>query len=139
MQSPCHLCAGSPPTNESTRLCAVCSRPALFICMLRRFKESDSDHLRNGVDWLLDFLEFSSLHYVCSLCSKINCGKGNASTQELSVMKQSIEDLGRKVANILKVVQISADVAPDASKGTEVSSYPPISLKKHIRCQCENR
>ena len=68
MQSPCHQCADPPPINGSTRLCAVCSKPAHLACMLRRFKESGNDHLRNGVDWLLDFLEFSSLHYMCSLC-----------------------------------------------------------------------
>ena len=76
IQSPCHLCAGPQPINGSTRLCAACSKPAHLACMLRRFKESGNDNLRNGVDWLLDFLEFSSLHYVCLQCSKINCGKG---------------------------------------------------------------
>ena len=64
---------------------------------------------------LRNFLKFSSLHYVCSLCSKINSGKGNVSTQELAVKKQSIDELDRKMASILKVVLISADVAPGAS------------------------
>ena len=54
---------------------------------------------------------------------KINCGKGNVSSQDLSIMKQSIDELDRKMANIPKVVQISADVAPDACKGTEANSY----------------
>ena len=38
MQSPCHLCAGSLPTNGSMRLCAVCSKPTHLACMLRRFR-----------------------------------------------------------------------------------------------------
>ena len=54
-------------------------------------------------------------------------------------MKQSINELDRKMANILKVVKISADIAPDASKGTEASSYSPSSLKKLFRCHCKNR
>ena len=101
----------------------MCSKPAHLACMLRRFKESGNDHHRNSVDWLMDFLEFSFLHYVSSQYSKINCGKGNVSSQELSIMKQSINELDRKMANILKVVQISVDVTPGASKGTEASSY----------------
>ena len=46
-------------------------------------------------------------------------------------MKQSIDELDRKMANILKVVQISADVAPDASKGIEASSYSQ-ALSKNL-------
>ena len=104
IQSPYLLCAGPPLINGFTRLCAVCSKPAHLACLLRRFKESGKYHLKHGVDWLLDFLEFSSLHYVSSQCSKINCGKGNMSSQELVIMKQSIDELDRKMTNILKVV-----------------------------------
>ena len=53
------------------------------------------------------------------------------SSQELLIMKQSIDELDCKIANILKVVQISADIAPDASKGTEASSYSQ-ALSKNL-------
>ena len=46
-------------------------------------------------------------------------------------MKQSIDELDRKMANILKVVKISADIAPDASKDTEASSHSQ-ALSKNL-------
>ena len=46
-------------------------------------------------------------------------------------MKQSIDELDRKMANILKVVHISADVAPDTSKGTEAILYSQ-ALSKNL-------
>ena len=46
-------------------------------------------------------------------------------------MKQLIDELDRKMANILKVVQISTDVAPDACKGTEASWYSQ-ALSKNL-------
>ena len=49
IQSPCHLCAGPPPINGSTKLCPVCNKSAHLANMLRRFKVSGNDHLRNGV------------------------------------------------------------------------------------------
>ena len=52
------------------------------------------------------------------------------SSQELSNMKQSIDELDRKITNILKVVQIYADVVPDACKDTEASSYSQAFSKK---------
>ena len=69
---------------------------------------------------------------LCITCAR--CVKkltGNVSTQELSVMKQSIDELDRKIANILKVVKISVDVTPDVSKGTLSSSYSQ-ALSKNL-------
>jgi hypothetical protein len=95
-------------------------QPTHLTCLLKQFKEiNGGEPLKNKVDWLNEFIKFSSLTYCCKSCfGKQNkrhtddtasaAGRDDllGMEQNITTMKQSIAELDIKISGIVNSIKV---------------------------------
>ena len=60
------MCKGS--AKVGSLYCSCCGESAHLACLHKLFKDANNDPLKNKLDWLAEFIKFSSLAYQCKSC-----------------------------------------------------------------------
>ena len=118
------VCTACTSTKVQQLLaCGQCSESIHLGCVLKQFKESKNEPLKNRIEWLYNFTTFSSLIYHCKTCAakgtifnelqtvtkdyeKSISALDARMSKDIQNVKQSIEALDIKLSNILTSISL---------------------------------
>ena len=97
----CSICNIVTKTGQATLRCLHCGDTIHITCQYKLFRGPDYEPLKNKIDWLSDFIYFSSLAYRCKACTETHEAAPQPSVpmttnlvaQDLNAFKQSIATL----------------------------------------------
>ncbi len=103
----CIVCSGASSTVHR-QCCVLCQRSVHISCLLKEFKSAGGEQLKNKLEWFRDFIDHAHLRYACNNCSAKQssfitpvAAKSVQCTEDIANMKQSISDMGAKIADVL--------------------------------------
>jgi hypothetical protein len=151
-QSTHKVCSGACKISSSQSMhklhCLHCSRAVHLACTLHKFRNTTGNaSFRNSTEWMHDFIQYSSLHYICETCmanstpsvvtaipttqSREQVRSEDAVSDNLN-MKNTITAIDSKVSELLSAVKclqnslesehvVAADMPP--TKQSEEPKY----------------
>jgi hypothetical protein len=103
----------------------MCTKAVHLNCLLRQFKDAGNSPLKNNIDWLRDFIQFSSLLYRCGACVSSNNTVRAATVDVPSLPNNALGDLHSQIKNVGQRVDDLLDKQNDLLR--KLSSFEPLA------------
>jgi hypothetical protein len=140
----CAICQSATKSGQHTLRCLHCTNLVHLTCQYKLFKDAGHEALRNKIDWLFDFVQFTALAYRCRAClDKLEMVPHDPNTsipnvyQEISMMKSSISDLDLKMQTLHDAIvklkpccNVSSSNQPDLRPPT----YSQVVSANAVKC-----
>ena len=128
MNTCCSSCKGSVKAGQHALCCSHCDTMIHLTCSLKLFKEATNEPLKNKIDWLQEFITFSSLIYQCKACTEklktVPTSVIDANTKvndDIFNIKQSIATLDGKISSILSSISLCNGGSQSSTTSTSTS------------------
>ena len=125
----CSVCRGAVKNGQPLLRCLHCTNTVHLGCQCKLFKDAGNEALRNKVDWLAEFIKFTSLAFCCKAC----VGKKETVPQELlksdeqklDEVKLSIVSLDNKLQSLQDAVAKLSSSDTSTSNDQSKQRHPP--------------
>ena len=129
----CPICNTVTKTEQATLRCFHCGDTIHVICQHKLFMDTGYEPLKNKIDWLSDFIYFSSLAYRCKACTEKHEAAPQRSVpmtinliaQDLNAVKQSIATLDTKIQSLSNAIAQLGSISHVESNFDDHRLQPP--------------
>ena len=131
----CSICTTVTKTGQATLRCLHSGDTIHVTCQHKLFRDAGYEPLINKIDWLSDFIYFSSLAYRCKACTEKHDAvpqqsipmTTNLVAQDLNTVKQSIATLDTKIQSLSKTIAQLGSISHVESNSDDHRPQPPSS------------
>ena len=121
-QPTCQVCTEGIVSNQPNLRCVTCAKVCHLSCLVAAYKQKSGIPLKNGIEWLAEFVEQTHLHFTCESCANQTANNSVIGTGQDAALAARVDDLNNQVSHISNEIASMSKVLSSMAASTMPSS-----------------